>query len=69
MTYFQAGHPDSHVRMVEESMKHIKDGGLRQDQFLQILRVEGMAIHVNCWEEDGLHLVIAEFISWLMGSN
>lgn len=37
------------IRMIEEVVQYIENGGLRQDEFLQVLRMEVMSVHVDCW--------------------
>lgn len=57
------------VRMIEEGVKHIVDGRLRQDELLKILGVERVSIHVDRRQKDGFHLVKTKFVRWLVRSD
>lgn len=49
-------------------MEDVKDGCLGNDEFLQVLGVELVAVHVDSREEDALHLIMSQFVSGLVGS-
>lgn len=48
-------------------MEDVKYGSLGLNQLLQVFWMEVVSIHVDSREEDGLHLVMPQLISWLMG--
>lgn len=37
------------ISVVEEVVQYIEDGSLRQDQLLQVLRMEVVSVHVDSW--------------------
>lgn len=57
------------VGMVEEVVEDIEDGRLGNYKFLQVLRVELVAVHVNGRKEDALHLVVSELVGGLVGGD
>lgn len=54
------------ISVVEEVVQYIEDGGLGEDELLQVLRVEVVSVHVDGAEEDGLHLVVTQLVGRLV---
>lgn len=59
----------STICMIKEIVKNIEYRGFRLDEFLQILRMEIMPIHVHSRQKYRLHLIMSQFVGWLMGRN
>ena len=55
--------------MVEEIVENVVDCGFGEDEFLQVIRAELVPVDVDCGQEDGLDLVVPEFVGRLVGGD
>ena len=66
---FERGHTHGPVRVGEEVVQDIENRRLRHDQFLQILRMEIVAVDVDSRQKNRFHLIMAQFVRWLVSSD
>ena len=63
---FEGGLAHLVVGVVEEGVEHVEDGGLGEDELLQAVVADAVAVHVDGREEHGLHLVVALLVGRLL---
>jgi len=54
------------VGVAEEGVEDVEDGGFGEDELLETVVADAVAIHVDGGEEHGLHLVVSLFVGWLL---
>lgn len=55
--------------MVEEIVQNVENRRFRLNEFLQVLRMKVVTVHVDSGQENRFHLIVPKLVGWLMGGN